>query len=220
MTGTETATGRRATRKPRKRDAEASRAAILEAATEEFAEKGLAGARVEEIAARTSTSKHMIYYHFGSKDGLYQAVLERAYQEFRVAEGAVDYDALEPLEALKQLVGATFDVHAQQPQIVRIIMGENLNRGEHIARIDSFDQRELALSTMQRILERGAAEGSLSSGLDPLQIHLSVSALCFHFIANEHTFGHVFQFAAHNAREMAKRRTEIIETIVRRCIAD
>ncbi|MBP7951860.1 MAG: TetR family transcriptional regulator, partial [Sphingorhabdus sp.] len=70
----------------RLRDAEATRDAILSAATDEFAEKGLFGARVEEIASRTSSSKHMIYYYFGSKDGLYKAVLERAYTGFRKAE--------------------------------------------------------------------------------------------------------------------------------------
>ena len=109
----------------RKRNSRATRDELLAAATEEFAEKGLAGARVEEIAARTATSKHMIYYHFGSKEGLYSAVLERAYGEFRLAEGATDYDALAPLDALAILVGTTFDIHATHPQTVRIILAEN-----------------------------------------------------------------------------------------------
>ena len=204
----------------RKRDAKATRDEILAAATDEFAEKGLAGGRVEEIAARTATSKHMIYYHFGSKEGLYTAVLERAYAEFRLAEGAADYEALEPREALAALVGATFDIHANHPQIVRIIMAENINHGENIVAMDSFEQRKLALDTMRRILERGAKAGSLKSGLDPLQIHLSVSALCFHYIANVHTFGHVFGLDAHGAAELAARRREVIETIDCRCRAD
>ena len=125
----------------RKRNAKATRDEILAAATDEFAEKGLAGARVEEIASRTATSKHMIYYHFSSKEGLYTAVLERAYAEFRLAEGGTDYDAMEPMEALAALVGTTFDIHANHPQIVRIIMAENINRGVNIAALDSFEQR-------------------------------------------------------------------------------
>lgn len=203
----------------RKRNAKATRGELLAAATEEFAEKGYAGARVEVIAAHTATSKHMIYYHFGSKEGLYTAVLERAYSEFRLAEGGTDYDALEPLSALEALVGTTFDIHANHPQIVRIIMGENINRGKSIVQMDSFENRELALDTMRRILERGASEGSLRSGLDPLQIHLSVSALCFHYIANVHTYGHIFDIAAHEPAKMEARRQEIVATILGRCMA-
>ena len=203
----------------RKRNSTATRAELIAVATEEFAEKGLAGARVEEIAARTATSKHMIYYHFGSKDGLYSAVLEQAYQEFRVAEGAVDYDGLPVLEALTALVGATFDIHASHPAIVRIIMAENINLGQHISLIDSFDQRELAVDTMRRILDRGAAEGTLKSGLDPLQVHLTVSALCFHYIANVHTFGRVFEIDAHSPEQMSARRDEVIATVLSRCAA-
>ena len=208
-----------ATQERRKRNATATRAELIAVATEEFAEKGLAGARVEEIAARTATSKHMIYYHFGSKDGLYSAVLEQAYQEFRVAEGAVNYAGLPALEALSALVGATFDVHASNPQIVRIIMAENINLGQHICSIDSFDQRELAVDTMRRILDRGAAEGTLKGGLDPLQVHLTVSALCFHYIANVHTFSHVFEIDAHSPEQMSIRRDEVIATVISRCAA-
>ncbi|CCA92156.1 TetR family transcriptional regulator [Novosphingobium sp. PP1Y] len=210
----EAATGER-----RKRDASATRAELIAAATDEFAEKGLAGARVEEIAARTATSKHMIYYHFGSKDGLYRAVLEQAYDEFRIAEGSLDYDDLPALDALSTLVGATFDVHASRPQIVRIIMAENINLGQQIRSIDSFQQRELALETMRRILNRGAEEGTLRRGLDPLQIHLTVAALCFHYIANVHTFGHVFELEAHSPDQMTLRRNEVIATVVSRCAA-
>ncbi len=205
------------TKERRKRDASATRAELIAVATDEFAEKGLAGARVEEIAARTATSKHMIYYHFGSKDGLYRAVLAQAYEEFRVAEGSVDYDGLPALEALSALVGATFDVHARRPQIVRIIMAENINCGQQIRSIDSFEQRGLAVDTMRRILDRGAADGTLKSGLDPLQIHLTVSALCFHYIANVHTFGHVFELDAHSSGQMTARRDEIIATVISRC---
>ncbi len=203
----------------RKRDSEATRAELLEVATEEFAEKGLAGARVEEIAARTATSKHMIYYHFGSKDGLYRAVLERAYDEFRLAEGAVEYDSLPPVEALAALVGATFDVHATHPQVVRIIMSENINHGQQIRSIDSFEQRSLAVETMRRILERGAADGSMHAGLDPLQVHLTVAGLSFHYIANVHTFGHVFEIDAHSKAQLAARREEVIATVLGRCLA-
>src|ERR1700753_1548212 len=70
----------------RRGDPERTREAILAAAREEVAENGVSGARVDAIAARTQTVKRMIYYYFGSKDGLYRAVLERAYGDIRTSE--------------------------------------------------------------------------------------------------------------------------------------
>lgn len=203
----------------RARNAQATRQAILDAATNEFAEHGLSGASVRDIAARTASSKHMIYYHFQSKEGLYSAVLERAYHEFRLVEGAVDYGALSPEAALAELVGATFDIHATHPAFVRIVMGENINRGEHIREIEDFRPRGLALETLREILARGEGDGSFVNGLDPLQIHLSISALSFHYIANVHTFGHVFAIEAHADDALRARREEVVETILRRCVA-
>src|SRR5882757_3178222 len=63
---------------PATRDAEATKTRILDAAEEEFARGGLLGARTEAIAAKTGVTKSMIFYHFEDKEGLYQAVLERA----------------------------------------------------------------------------------------------------------------------------------------------
>src|SRR3954464_945084 len=88
--------------------AEMSRRNILEIATEEFAAKGFSGARIDEIAARTNTSKRMIYYYFTDKEGLFVAVLEEAYGRIRQIESALDLEHLEPEQALRALVGFTF----------------------------------------------------------------------------------------------------------------
>ena len=78
------------------RDAKPTRELILEAATIEFATKGIGGARVDEIAARSGANKRMIYHYFGDKQGLYLAVLERTYEEIRVAETKLQLEELEP----------------------------------------------------------------------------------------------------------------------------
>src|SRR5258705_13757872 len=112
---------------PRTYDAGRSMADIMKVATAEFADKGLSGARIDEIAARTRTSKRMIYYHFGSKEALYLAVLEAAYRKLRSVELALDLEAQRPDQALRQLVRSTFDHHHAHPDTVRIIMNENLH---------------------------------------------------------------------------------------------
>ncbi len=82
---------------------------IMMVATREFAEKGLSGARIDEIAALTQTSKRMIYYYYGSKEGLYLAVLEDAYSRARSAESGLHLDDVAPLQALKNLVSFAID---------------------------------------------------------------------------------------------------------------
>ncbi|MCJ2184466.1 TetR/AcrR family transcriptional regulator [Novosphingobium sp. 1949] len=110
----------------RERDADRTRAQILEVATRIFAQKGLNGARVDEIAAATGTSKRMIYYYFASKEGLYEEVLARCYADIRRVEGEAGLLALPPREALRQIVSGTFDYHMQDGNFVRLVAIENI----------------------------------------------------------------------------------------------
>ena len=115
-------------------DPEGTKRNIVEVATAEFARKGYAGARVDAIAARTRTSKRMIYYYFGGKEELYLAVLEAAYAGIRNAEATLDLAALPPEEALRTLIGFTFDYYQAHPEFVRLVMNENIMDGVHMAR--------------------------------------------------------------------------------------
>ena len=85
----------------RLRDAERTRAELLEVATAVFAEQGYSGARVDEIAERTRTTKRMIYYYFGGKEQLYLAVLENAYRGIREAEQSLQVDHVDPVDAIR-----------------------------------------------------------------------------------------------------------------------
>src|SRR5207302_7361272 len=128
----------RSTRMPRtadperQRDSARTRAEILDVATAEFAEHGYSGARVDEIAERTRTTKRMLHYYFGSKEGLYTEVLEHAYAEIRAAEQTVDVEHLEPLAAIRRLAELTFDHHEAHPDFIRLVSIENIHRAEHM----------------------------------------------------------------------------------------
>ena len=121
-------------RRQRVNDPDGTKRNIIEVATEEFAGKGLSGARVDDIAARTKTSKRMIYYYFGSKEGLYIAVLEEAYRKIRSVEASLDLEHQPPEKALRTLVGFTFDYQNAHPEFVRLVMNENILNGAYIAR--------------------------------------------------------------------------------------
>lgn len=105
--------------KPRIRDAEATKARILKAALSEFARNGLGGARVDVIADKASANKRMLYHYFGSKEELFQTVLENAYVDIRTAEQRLDLDHLPPAEALEQLVRFTWDYYLNTPSSSR-----------------------------------------------------------------------------------------------------
>src|SRR5437764_14736455 len=116
----------------RQRAAERTRQDSLDVATSEFARNGYAGARVDEIAAKTRTTKRMIYYYFGSKEQLYVTVLERAYQMIRSIEQELDVEHLDPVDAIRQLAELTFDHHESHPDFIRLVSIENIHRAEHI----------------------------------------------------------------------------------------
>ncbi|HEY1228776.1 MAG TPA: TetR/AcrR family transcriptional regulator [Ramlibacter sp.] len=200
----------------RTNDPERTRADILEVAEAEFGEKGLAGARIDEIAEATRTSKRMIYYYFGSKEGLYLAVLEEAYRRVRDIEGQLHLEDLAPEEALRRLVAFTFDHHLQHESYIRLVMNENINRGQFMAQSKRIQALNVpAIAAIRRLYDRGVKEGVFRKGLDPVDLHASISALSFFNVSNRHTFGLIFKLDMKSAAYVAKRRDNAVEMIVR-----
>jgi AcrR family transcriptional regulator len=175
------------------RDAERTRADILAVATSEFADRGYAGARINEIADKTSTTKRMIYYYFGGKEQLYIAVLEQAYSRIRGLEQQLDVEHLDPVEAIRELAGLTFDHHESHPDFIRLVSIENIHRARHIARSTVLSNlANPALDVLDAILSRGRAAGVFRDDVDALDVHQVISAFCVFRTANRHTFGAIF----------------------------
>jgi AcrR family transcriptional regulator len=197
-------------------DAEASLVNILEVATAEFADKGLSGARIDEIAARTRTSKRMIYYHFTSKEDLYLAVLENAYRRLRDVESNLQLDDLEPEDALRRLVGHTFDHHVDNEPFIRLVMNENMQRGQYLSRSTLIHQANMpAIDGVRSVYQRGVEAGLFRRGLDPVDVHWSISALCFFHVANHYTFTLIFDRDKDPQAVQRARRDLVIDMVVR-----
>ncbi|MBV9855332.1 MAG: TetR family transcriptional regulator [Streptosporangiaceae bacterium] len=177
----------------RQRDPERTRQDILDVAVKEFAARGYSGARVDEIAAKTRTTKRMIYYYFGGKEQLYIAVLEHAYSVARDAERRIDVDLLDPVAAIRRLAELTFDHHESHPDFIKIVAGENINNAEFIAKSKALAELNTpAVSVAARILERGYASGVFRRRVDAVDLHMMVSAFCYFRMSNRHTFGAIF----------------------------
>jgi AcrR family transcriptional regulator len=191
-------------------------AEILEVATTEFADKGLSGARIDEIAAATRTSKRMIYYYFGSKEGLYLAVLEDAYRRIRETEAELHLADLSPEEALKALVGFTFDHHHNNQDFVRLVISENMQRGAYLAQSELIQALNVSvIQAIEALYKRGVKAGVFRKGLDPIDIHASISALTFFNVSNRYTFDLIFKRDSQTAKALAARRRNVVEMVLR-----
>ncbi|MET8135457.1 TetR family transcriptional regulator [Streptomyces sp. NPDC005251] len=177
----------------RARDAARTKAEILDVATQEFSRAGFAGARVDEIAARTSTTKRMIYYYFGGKEQLFTAVLERAYSVIRQAEQELDVEHLDPVAAIRRLAELTFDHHEAHPDFIRLVTIENIHEAEHIVTSEELGRiGSPALDVIGRILATGRKSGLFTADVDAVDLHAMISAFCFFRVSNRHTFGALF----------------------------
>lgn len=191
-------------------DPDGTRRNILEIASKEFALNGLSGARIDEIAARTRSSKRMIYYYFGDKEGLYRHALEDAYRQVREGEAQLDIEGLPPVAALSRLVEFTFEHHHQHEEFIRMVMIENIHHGEYLRQSEAIrDLNVTAIENISRIYSRGVEEGVFRPGLDPVELHWQVSALCFFNVSNRATFSMIFgrDFGARDQLERLKLNT-------------
>ena len=200
----------------RKYDPEETKRNILDVATAEFSAMGLAGARVDAIAERTHTTKRMLYYYFGSKEGLYEAVLDKVYGDIRALEQDLHVGELQPVEGMRRLVEFTFDYHDRHRDFVRLVSIENIHGAKYVEQMKTFRSRNASvIVTIEDLLARGVASGQFRDDIDPIDLHLMISSLCFHRVANRSTFGAAFGRDPSHPRLRAKHREMIVDAILR-----
>jgi AcrR family transcriptional regulator len=192
------------------RDAERTRAAILEAATQEFARHGLGGARIDRIAERAKTNKRMLYYYFGLKEDLFLAVLERAYEHIRGEELELDLANLDPVAGVRRLIDFTWTYYLAHPEFMTLLNSENLHRAQHLKRSRKIRAMHSPLvATLSELLARGEREGVFHRGVDAIQLYVSIAALGYFYLSNNHTLSTVFGRDLMAARAKAERLAHI-----------
>ncbi len=165
----------------------------MRAARDEFAQHGFAGARVDRIVRKAASNPRMIYHYFGSKQGLYIAVLEDALGNLRAQELRLDVEHLDPLEGLVQLFDFMADHFEANQSLVRLLTNENLQKARFMQK--SATIREMSwpvLSRLSRLIERGTEDGVLIGGLDPLRVYVMMVALSQFHLSNVHTLSVIF----------------------------
>jgi AcrR family transcriptional regulator len=176
-----------------KRDPEKTRALLLVAAMKEFSSKGFSGARIDKIVNRSKCNVRMIYYYFGSKEGLYRAVLEWSYARIRSQESKLHLERLPPLEGMIRLLDNTFDHFDNNPDFVALLNNENLMRGRFVLRLRKVREMTSPLRhALEDLIERGEREKIFRKGIDPIQIYATVAAMGWFHLSNAYTLSAMF----------------------------
>jgi AcrR family transcriptional regulator len=202
-------------RAPRPRDPERTRRAILDAATVEFVAHGFAGASVNEIAARAQVNKRMLYHYYGKKDDLYLAVLERSYTGIRSAEKQLHLSDLPPAEAIERLVLFTWSYLLKHPEFLSLLNTENMLGARYLKQSDNIrDLHSPLIAMIEDVLARGVEAGAFRSGIDPVQLYISIASLGFFYLSNRHTLSTIFERDLMSEKRLADRGQHIVAVIL------
>ena len=198
------------------RNPEQTSARILAAATHEFAAKGLGGARVDNIAARAKVQKRMLYHYFGNKDDLFRTVLEAVYAQFREAEAALELEKLPPIAAVKRLLSFTWEYYIAHPEFITLVNSENLHRARHLKASRKLKQLNRAfVQRMQNLLDRGVNDGLFRSGIDAVQLLITISGVGYHYLTNQFTGEIVYGRKLTTKAALSQRLSFNTDTILR-----
>jgi TetR/AcrR family transcriptional regulator len=179
--------------KPQRRDPVATRKKLLTAARREFAQSGLAGARVDEIADRAGVNKQLVYHYFGDKDALYLAVLEWVYEEIRTQERKLNLEGLPPERAIKKLIESSFD---------------------HLAAHPDFIMHSPLVSMVSKILKQGVRAGTFRKGINPVHLYISIAGLSYFFFSNTPTLSAIFGKDLASPAAKRARRKHVVDLVM------
>lgn len=189
---------------------------ILQAGLQEFAAKGIDGARVDEISRVSGVNKNMIYHYFKSKEQLFVAVLENVYENVRSRQQDLSLRSLDPVSAMQRLIEHTADIWIEVPEFNRLLASENLHRGKHVRRSKKIQNMYRPLiESLQDILERGAKDGVFRKGVDPIDLYISVTSLSAHYVAHHYTFDAIFKGDFMSPQKIRQRKETICAMILR-----
>jgi AcrR family transcriptional regulator len=206
---------RKSKKRVQHRDADATRAKILEAALVEFGSRGLPDTRTDDIAARCKVNKRMIYYYFGSKEGLYLAALESVYEELVRLERAIAVEHLDPLAALEAMINLKIDYYIDNPHFISFLTMENLYKARNLRKSKKLEAFKTPLTqVIARILERGERLGTFRKNIDPVDLYISICALGFMYFANRHTLGAILGRDLMSPAALDQRRRTIIDIVI------
>jgi len=200
--------------------AQATRDSILRAAIKVFAKHGYAGGRVEQISKAAKSYDRMIYYYFGSKEGLFIAVIEEMYRRFNEAESKLVLDEAQPVEALRAVIRFMWGYYQRNPVFNAPLTTENLHRGQHISK--SLRAREYsspAVDVLGRVLASGAQQALFRSDVAARDVYLMIAAMGYFYMSNRFTLAAFLGEELETAPALAHWEAFVIDAVLRTVVA-
>ncbi|SFC52111.1 transcriptional regulator, TetR family [Polaromonas sp. OV174] len=209
---------RAATKRPgvREQAAQTTRDNILRAATKVFARYGYEGGSVEKISQTAKSFDRMIYYYFGSKEGLFIEVLEDMYRRMNDAELALQLDIEQPVASLTEVINFVVSYYSKNPEFITLLNTENLHRGKHI--VKSARAREYsspAIAIIRKLLESGVNKGIFRADVSARNVYLLIAATAYFYISNRHTLSAFLGEDLQAPQALAEWQAFIISTVFR-----
>ena len=196
--------------------AQDTRDSILRAATKIFAKHGFSGGRVDEISKAARSYDRMIYYYFGSKEGLFIAVLEDMYRRFNDAETALQLSSEQPVESLTAVIAFMWNFYQRNPEFMTLLNDENLHRGKHISKsLRARDYSSPAIQILERVLESGAKKKVFRSGVSARDVYLMIAAMNYFYLANRHTLSAFLGEKLESPEALAHWQAFVVEAVLR-----
>ena len=202
------------TQNRRQRDAKKTKQAILRAAEYEFADKGIYGARIDEIAARAGINKRMIYEYFGNKEQLYKTVLEESYKRLGQRERVVLSKGLDCKEAISHIIRLEFEFLRDNPTYVKLILWENLNQGKYIEDIDFTDIKNPTFVMLKEVIGQGKKDGVFREDIDEDQLILSILTFTFSYFSNRYTLSKLLEADLDHGPNLDKRIEHVTDMVL------
>ena len=200
----------------REQAAQTTRDNILKAATKVFARYGYEGGSVEKISKAAKSFDRMIYYYFGSKEGLFIEVLEETYRRMNDAESKLDLDTAKPVEALQAVIRFVVGYYRKNPEFITLLNTENLHKGKHISK--SMRAREYsspAIEVIRRVLESGQAQGLFRKDVSARDVYLLIAATGYFYMSNRHTLSAFLGEDQETPEALAHWETFVIDSVLR-----
>lgn len=215
-------TERKAAAKPTRRTgvreaaAQATRDSILKAATKVFAKYGYDGGSVEKISKAAKSFDRMIYYYFGSKEGLFIAVLEGIYRRMDEAEASIELDATRPVESLTAVIRFVLGYYRKNPEFVTLLNSENLHKGRHIAKsLRAREYSSQAIAIIQQLLTSGVQQGLFRADVAARDLYLLIASTGYFYTSNRHTLTAFLGEPLETPEAVSHWEDFVIETVLR-----
>ena len=187
---------------------------ILSAAEVIFSQKGLFGARIDEIAEAAGCNKRMIYAHFGSKEGLYTAVLDSVYSKLSITEEQLLSEELSPSETVRLYIKLLFNFLKDNPTFIKMVMWENLNEAKYMRMSNASNLKNASVKVLEKVLKQGMAQGIFKEDINIKEIIISINMFCFSCFSNVYTMTDIMNIDFFNPEELELRLLSVTDMIL------